>query len=190
MPLVPDGYGNILIPASLGGTTAAVTFGILNATGSNDPVVVAEVVWDVFSADVLPFLDSDSTWGPIHCALGLSGGILSGDGSSSDQGGASINSVPPNTAVLVSKTSSTPGRAGRGRYYWPFAANEADVDESGLWGSASVANFQGAQTDFLADLSTAEVPMAILHSASGAPSNVINLSTQSLLATQRRRLRR
>lgn len=190
MSMVPTGYGNILIPATLGGVTAAVTFGVLNASGSDDPVVVAELAWDAFESSVLPLLDTDSLWGPIHCGLGTSGGILSGDGSSSDNGGASINSVPPNTAVLVSKTSLTPGRAGRGRYYWPFAANEGDVDEAGQWGSASAANFQTAQLAFLDALTTAEIPMAILHSTSASPSNVVNLSTQTLLATQRRRLRR
>ena len=190
MALVPAGYANVLIPASLGGTTAAVTFGVQDQGSAGDPVTIAGLVWGPFSDNLLPLLDTDSLWGPIHVGLGTSGGIISGDGSDTDNGGASINSVPPNTAVLVTKTSSTPGRAGRGRMYWPFAANEGDVNEQGQWSPASAANFQTAVETFLVDLASADVPMVILHSASGSPSGVNSLVTQTLLATQRRRLRR
>lgn len=190
MPMVPDGYCNVLIPASNGGVTAAVTFGVKNNTSLGQVADIADVIWGDFSSTVLALLDSDSLWGPVHVQMGVTGGIISGDGTLSAQGGASINSVPPNTAVLVSKHSVDPGRAGRGRMYWPFAANEGDVDEAGQWGVASVNNFQGAIEDFQTALTGDDLPLVILHSTSAPPSLVTQLNTQITLATQRRRLRR
>lgn len=192
VPNIPSGYCNVLIPATAGflQNGAAVTFGVENNTIFTVPEPIAELVWDAFDSSVRPFLDSSVTWGPVHVQVGLPGGISSGDGTSSDIGGATIESVPSNTAVLVRKHSAQPGRGGRGRYFWPCAANEADVSEGGLWNQASVDNFQDGQDDFLIALNAADLPMVILHAGAGTPATVTTLNTQQLLATQRRRMRR
>ena len=191
MPLVPDGYANVIIPATHSGSvrSAAVTFGVRNDLGALTPQNVADQVWDAFDANLRSLLDDGVTWGPIHVQLGTAGGILSGDGADSDFGGATIDSVLANSAVLVRKQSLSPGRSGRGRYFWPWAAADNVVSEVGEWGAASVANFQSGQEDFLAALTSENLPMVILHSGTGTPVIVSALSTQSLLATQRRRMR-
>lgn len=191
MPEIPEGFANVIIPAlhTSGTRPAAVTFGVRNDLGALTPQNVADQVWDAFSTNVLPLLDDQVTWGPIHVQLGVSGGILSGDGADSSVGGAAIDSVSSNTAVLVRKGSLVPGRRGRGRYFWPWAAADNVVSELGIWGAASVANFQGGQEDFLDALGLEQLPMVILHSGAGTPALVSALSTQPLLATQRRRMR-
>lgn len=191
MPTIPEGFANVIIPAlhTSGTRPAAVTFGVRNDASLLLPGTVADVIWTAFDAEVRPLLDDQVTWGPIHVQLGVAGGILSGDGADSSVGGASIDSVSSNTAVLVRKASLVPGRRGRGRYFWPWAAADNVVSELGIWGSASVANFQSGQEDFLDALTAADLPMVILHSGAGTPALVSSLSTQPLLATQRRRMR-
>jgi hypothetical protein len=141
----------------------------------------------VFELELLPFLDSSRVWGPITANVGVTGGTVPEIGSESEVGGASLNSVPPNAAVLVSKVSSTPGRKGRGRFYWPFMADRSGVDENGVWDG-----FDETQTrmdNFLDGLAAASLPMEILHTQEITPSLVNALIVRSPLATQRRRLR-
>lgn len=189
---VPVGYAEVSIPGryDAGGAYGYVVFGVENNTIFTNPATIADAVWAEFSTTVLPLLDDTIQWGPVEASVGTSSGDLSGVGTSTGNGGATINSPPPNAAVLVTKSTNTGGRRGRGRMYWPWAADESSVGEGGVWASGAVANFQTAMDNFLADLASADLPMVILHRDGGSPSPVTVLTVQALLATQRRRLRR
>lgn len=189
---VPVGYAECAIPAryDAGGSYGYVVFGVENNTIFTNPATIADEIWGVFSTTLLALLDDTIQWGPVEVSVGTSSGDLSGVGVGTASGGATINSPPPNAAVLVTKSTNTGGRRGRGRMYWPWAADESTVGEGGVWAGSAVANFQAACDDFLADLTTADLPMVILHRDGGVPSPVTQLTVQALLATQRRRLRR
>lgn len=108
----------------------------------------------------------------------------------STQGTQSISPPPANGSVLVKKNSSLSGKKNRGRFYLPpFGVTDADVDQNGNIGSASVAFLQGYADSTLAALDTGGFPMVILHHGAGAPTVVESLTVESTIATQRRRIR-
>jgi hypothetical protein len=189
--IIPDGYAGVQIPALHGGSgrEALITFGVQDQANVLVPSAIAEDIWTVFAAELLPLLDSEVTWGPIRVRRGTAGDELVGEGTSSAAGGSAIASVPPNCAVLVTKGSGLSGRKNRGRYYWPWAATEGSVTELGVWDSGAVANFQSGQSDFLDGIDSANLPMVILHNVVGTPTPVQSLTVQALLGTQRRRMR-
>jgi len=158
-------------------------------TALTAPANVAEAVWDAFDSTMRAALDSSTLWGPVRASVNMGAGVVTGDGTSDDLGGAGIDTVPMNCALLVRKTSSQPGRGGRGRYFIPFALEETDVSETGQIDGTTVSDWQTIQTAFLAALVAEDVPMVILHSGAGVPAAVTTLNVQSKIATQRRRLR-
>ena len=191
MPTIPSGFANISIPANHGGSThiSVITFGVEVNTALTAPANVAEAVWDAFDSTMRVALDSGALWGPVRASVNMGAGVVTGDGTSDDLGGAGIDSVPMNCALLVRKTSTQPGRGGRGRYFIPFALEETDVSETGQIDGTTVSDWQTIQTAFLAALVAEDVPMVILHSGAGVPAAVTTLNVQSKIATQRRRLR-
>jgi hypothetical protein len=107
----------------------------------------------------------------------------------STPGGNNSPSFPPNTCLLVHKTSSTGGRQGRGRMYWPSLAT-ADANEAGVINPASLPGFQTLMTGLITQLGLDLTPMVILHtSVATSPSLVTALVVDPIAATQRRRMR-
>lgn len=191
--IIPVGFANVLIPARLGGGTVfgAITFGVADQAPLGDPVDIANQVWSAWDAQLLGLMDDQVTWGPVHVQLAVDGGILSGDGTLSDTGGASIASPPPNVAVLVAKNTGAPGRQGRGRFFIPWACGEDSISEAGIISPGVVNDLQENCDDLLVALNGFDLPMVVLHNEEGVvPSLVTSLSVSPLVATQRRRLRR
>lgn len=191
MPLIPADYANVAIRATHPSSThvSVVTFGVKNDSIQTTPAGIAGLVWGAFEDSVLPALDSDVNFGPIQVSYNAGLGVITGDGADTEHGGAAINSIPVNGALLVRKFSGQAGRGGRGRYYWPFALNEAQVDEVGIIDGSTVSDHQDLQDEFLAALTTNDVPMYILHTDAGSPALVTSLGVQQKIGTQRRRLR-
>jgi hypothetical protein len=108
---------------------------------------------------------------------------------------------PQNVAILVRKRTNRGGRRGRGRFFLPWCF-EASVDNAGRLTSGEIGATNLRMSNFLDALANPPIgseggptPMVLLHSTggssvAGAPTPVTGLETQSLVATQRRRLRR
>jgi hypothetical protein len=105
---------------------------------------------------------------------------------------------PQNTALLVKKLTTHGGRPGRGRFFWPYVA-EPDVDNTGVLNSSTLTTWATLFNNFLLALADtshgAATPMVILHNRRKdgtlpAPYVVTGLILDSIVATQRRRLRR
>ena len=191
MPLIPADYANVAIRATHPSSThvSVVTFGVKNDSIQTTPAGIAGLVWGAFFDTVLPALDSDVVFGPVQVSYNAGLGVITGDGADSDNGGAAINSIPVNGALLVRKFSGQAGRGGRGRFYWPFALNEAQVDEVGIIDGTTRSDHQELQDDFLSQLAANDIPMYILHTGAGSPALVTSLGVQPKIGTQRRRLR-
>lgn len=100
--------------------------------------------------------------------------------------------LPPNVAVLVHKRTLSGGRSGRGRMYFPGAA-EQDVGPGGALVPLKVTNMTAALDNFRANLANNDLPMVLLHRPGAplsTPTPVVGLDVAPLAATQRRRLRR
>ena len=107
-------------------------------------------------------------------------------------GALSIATLPVNCAVLVKKGTSRGGRRNRGRFYLPGTTSEGAVSEDGVISSGQVIALQGACDAFLGDLVVAGLPMYVLHNdppVGVTPAPVTSLTVDSVIATQRRRLR-
>ena len=191
MGQVPSGFAEVLIPFRHSGLAraAACVYGIDNNTGLSSPSAIADGVIALWEANIQDLIDTEVTVGPAHVRVNNGAGVISGDGTDSFAGTLADQTVAPNTAILVQKSSSTPGRAGRGRLYLPWAATDDSTNELGVLDPAAVIVIQGAFSQLLADHGTFDAPMVILHSGAGTPAEVEELTVQGLLATQRRRMR-
>jgi len=138
---------------------------------------------------VSPALDSSCTIGPAEVRLNIGGVENVGSSTETQTGGSADQRPAPNCALLVQKRSGVSGRKNRGRFYWPWAINNASINEAGVISTGTVNDFQDIFDNFLENLSTEGIPMRILHNSAGTPAPVIGLSVSPLVATQRRRLR-
>jgi hypothetical protein len=193
--IIPSGYCQVTIPIRHSAVTrpAAVTFGIDLATGVEPSDAVANAVLTAFTSHIS--LDSEVTLGPCQLRTVDTGGeSLTFEGGVTHLGAYNTQSMPPNVAVLVKKSSLRGGRRGRGRMFIPFWAGVGDVGQEGNLDSAFLANCNMAVDQFLADLAAAGHEMVILHESEGntppgVPSKVTALQVDPRIATQRRRLR-
>jgi hypothetical protein len=120
-----------------------------------------------------------------------------------DVGGSASSSSSPQVSCLIRKNSLMGGKRGKGRMYIP-GIPEGVVDPDGTIISATLSLWQTAANAFYSSLATGLRPMYLLHrtrepgttkptdpgSPAPIPSLVTSLSAQSVVATQRRRLRR
>lgn len=111
---------------------------------------------------------------------------------------AATNRCPPQVAVLVKKNTSLGGRRGRGRLFWP-SIDEAAVGANGVIPQATVTAYQTKFNDLFAAFELATNTfnadgLFVLHSeglsAAPPPTRMTGFAVQSLVATQRRRVRR
>lgn len=203
---VPEGYGQVIHSFSLTGDPEpmAITYGITTDDGETFTVDgIAAELHDAFGDIIMPFLKTTYTMKqtevrfqdtplPADPTLGL----FVGD----RVGGTGNDVLPQNSALLVHKRSNQPGRKGRGRLYVPGCIREAQVDDKGIITALEVTGLQTAFTSFRTRMNAgaagqAGTPMVILHTiteddATPTPTLVTALVVDSVIATQRRRLRK
>lgn len=117
-------------------------------------------------------------------------GFLVGEHNETVNGIKGGSTVPPNCAQLVTKVTGLGGRRNRGRMYVPpFADAETNISNTGV-----LLNLSGLQVlwDFFYDTVIADpgVSTFVLFHSDGTPSTPITgLRVESVMATQRKRMR-
>jgi hypothetical protein len=99
--------------------------------------------------------------------------------------------LPPNVALLVTKQTDWGGKKSKGRFYWP-GLTEAVSNGGGQVNPAAFDTYVDGFNSFRDALDGGNVPMVLLHAEDQSdviPYFVKQLSAQSTMATQRRRLR-
>lgn len=170
-------------------TGAEVTFGFFNETDAEAANCCLRVSEALGTSAVMGEFGDDETITNVHVKLGPNVSGPFADLAVDFVGGVSTSITPPNLSVLIKKSSSIGGRKGAGRMFWPGAA-EGSVGSDGTLEGAYVLALQDVFSTFLADLSSNEVPMRLLHNDATIPSAVLALVPDAVAATQRRRLRR
>lgn len=192
--IIPEGFAQVLQRMRLGGADRdyLVTYGVSLESGAS--VAMANSLHSAFALnwdDVLS--DSYTMPGCIVREGTGSGDPITWESTNSAIVGAITSGVfPPNTAVLVKKTTASGGRRNRGRMFIPAVISEAGVNNSGQIDPAFLAARQTIADDFLDDTIgvTGVGNMVILHSeAPSTPTTVTSLIVDQTVATQRRRLR-
>lgn len=192
---IPMGFCNVTWVISRTGdldpyTTSLATFMNSGAFNQAD----ADSFATALRTASLPSLSSGDTLVSIDFAYNEGGGVVQYSAPQGQVGTGSplSNCTSQNCAALIQKRTGTPGRKGRGRMYWPYLG-ETDVDGIGLIAPGAKTRMQTMINGWNAAVGTATSFDAfyVLHQISTPePSKVTQLTPASLLATQRRRLRK
>lgn len=139
--------------------------------GTNYSVTKVELVVGTNAGGTGPYATFTSTGAPIN--------------------GTSAGDRPlANTACLVTKQTAAPGRRGRGRIYMPGFIPSANISRAGVIDPAVLTVRQGLLEDWFDKCVVEDVPMVLFHATAPAtPTSVTGLRLETLMATQRRRLR-
>lgn len=187
---IPSGYAQATFvfggPAAPHG--AVVTIGIdHNSAGSQ--VDEASIINLLFDEEIMPQLSVELIheetlykYGPD--ATGITVSIPSGQ-----EGGLDFANQAPNVAILVQKNTGFGGRKNKGRWYLPGVAENV-VDNSGRLGSTFLENLTIACSNFVGTLTTEALVPVVLHSDETGPTEIETMVPASIVATQRKRLRR
>jgi len=193
--IIPSGYAqvNLIFSGSDVPTGAQMTFGV-NNQGSD--LTAGAIAAEVIAQAVAASLEDCWTGGVDLSAVLVKRGPNATGASHLEpaaiNGAATGQSVGPNTAFLIHKTTNAGGRAGRGRMYQPGCA-ESLVDSNGEL-NGTTASVLGAKWEaFRNGLELADLAPTLLHgegSPLATPNPITALSMDSRVATQRRRNRR
>lgn len=175
---------------------SAITGGVIYDGVAGD-TTVANAIKAAF--DLVAFrnqLDDTCFVGPCSVRVGTGAEPRIATSTTPNQPGLLVApSVPPNVAVLVTKNTALGGRKHRGRWFFPWFANEGSVDELGIMSAGTVLGKQTAVDAVLNALNDAPLEgLVILHDDQSPPPHnptlVDSLTVSNLVATQRRRLGR
>lgn len=159
-----------------------------------DPGDVAEILYTEYEDAFIPAAESfllGWTFQGVSVTKGPDATPVIGERLVPKSGSSSAKGHTCNSALLVRKNTAGGGRKNRGRMFVvPFDLEEEIVDIAGQILPAEVANYQIQWNAFQLGIETAGVFPWLLHSDSAdAPTPITSFSVQTLLATQRRRMR-
>lgn len=162
--------------AEVPATDAAEIHAIMVATGRPCAAVQFSSLWRFNGVDVI----RQTATGPIS---GSSTGYMNG--------GTSLSTAPPNTALLLRKNTARGGRMGKGRCFLPpLWIAENNLDEYGAWAGSNISTAQALWDSALTALLASDCPPVLLHSDGSTPNAITSWTLQGTAATQRRRMRR
>lgn len=147
-------------------------------------------------ADGMPFdnaeMINDWFFEGVSVAQGTSTGDIVGQSLLSVQGTLVDASVPSNCALIVKKNTALGGRRFRGRMFVPpIILNEGAVDAAGNILTSPLASIQGNFDLWLAAMIADDWAPVLFHQGAGAPAPtaITSFTCDSLIGTQRRRMR-
>lgn len=187
--IIPAGFAHVVHRFTVGltGQRAAITYGV-ELQGTDFGENRAEELYDLFQTEWAAVMSTGVSHQSVLLKYGPNVTGPQFEHAGIGTGTANSPMAPPNTAWLIRKRTALGGRANRGRCYIPGVL-EQQVNEGGQVLSPTLADLQTAANDWLAGLTTLEMPMVILHTSSSDPTEVSSLVADPLVATQRRRLR-
>jgi len=193
MSVIPPGYGEASVRINIvnQGGPAYVVFGYETALGAT-PIASATNIADVLNNNpgLVNFMTTNAVIDSVTVRQNDGGAFLGTATQTVNAAGTfGSDNAPPQVAALIQKLTGFAGRSQRGRMYIP-SVDEEGITIIGTFDAARLAAMQTAANAFLIDLQTQDVPMVLLHSDPAlSPTPVVQLNVDSLVATQRRRLR-
>lgn len=193
---IPEGFGNITARYALTGDPEIMT------TSIGVELDVDPDLQTVVNSARTAFATWQTSWSPdyslVGCelayALPLIGDVVYVENNTVTVGTDSEITPPPqNCTLLVRKTTAAAGRKHRGRMYFPPGRiADVDISSAGVLEAPAHAVLQGQVTTLFNSLNAiADVGQCVLLHAdeADAPTTITGLALDSLIATQRRRLR-
>jgi hypothetical protein len=164
------------VPVGFLGTDLA---GLANAVKTNWESVTGPMSQHGVGTTVTGYkaVDIRSTTGMIYLLSSTKAGAVTGAG------------AVMSAAALVTVGGGTRNRTGNGRvYHGPLQVSQVNVDGRTLV-AATQTGISAAYNDFLAKMATAGYPWRVCSRKTSLLYPITNVATQSVLATQRRRMR-
>lgn len=192
---IPSGYAqvNLQFTGIAVPTGAEMAWGLQRLDSGMSPTDVAARTVDAWATAVMMQFQTDAiALTSVLCKFGPNDTGLSAEIGVSRPGTSSAQTVPPNVAALLQKSTSLGGRRGRGRSFLP-GIPEGQVQASGVLDGGFKDDLDDSLAVLLGDLLLGDIPMVLLHDDSTgllAPNQVTAMVCSSTVATQRRRLRR
>lgn len=198
--IIPPGYSHIAFELDLAGDNEPMytTIGVDNGGVAVD--TIPDLLFQAFALEVMPRITLGYTLVRATAYVGQDGAppLVIDSTLANVVGGLAAEALPQNCAMLVRKRTDASGRRGRGRMYWP-GVHEAQVSPTGVLTEGYLADQQLAATGFYNRLTDgvdqAPTPPVVLHRSEGIgveplPTPITTLIVDSVIATQRRRLRK
>lgn len=194
--IIPNGYAQVNL--NWGGTSlpngAQTTFGVQRVSSGESPAQVGALVHaHLVTANVRNVLTTTTRLQSILVKFGPNATGPSAVTVGTIVGQQSGESVPPNTAALIHKTTAFGGRAGRGRMYLP-GIQDTTVGADGGMNPTIAATITGQWEAFRALMEGDDFPLVLLHGTTTGPIEdpirITALACDGRAATQRRRLRK
>jgi hypothetical protein len=191
---IPTGFGqaNFVFTGACVPTGAEVTLGVTTSDFVGTPTEAAEALWDAWALDMSDMQNTACVLTEVRLKYGPTATGPTGVFGGSEAGHLATSGTSSAVALLVAKTTSFGGRAGKGRMFVP-GMSEPDVTVGGAVDSAFLAFAQGKCDAFHASLVAADLEPRLLHSADSplsTPTLIDAFVVQGTVATQRRRQRR
>jgi hypothetical protein len=195
MPLqLPIGFGNATLIWSQTGDPDRYTsdFGFTDASADAAPLV-ASAIYSAWTTTISPAANIATGYffEGVDVRMHRDFGIVEGSDLTRLTGTYTAQFPPQNVAMLVRKSTGFAGRKNRGRMFLPpcYVA-ETPISNTGQIDAVTLATLNGQLAQFIDALADADCPMALLHTnIADPPTPVVSLRMESIVATQRRRLR-
>lgn len=199
--VIPPGFAQVsAVLRNVGDPEAWYVTWAVDASGyGGDYEALGDLNIGAFSVGFLNSMNAATTLEGVIMRVGQDGGEpLSVYRAAGVTGSGSTAKLPQNCAMLVRKNTGRGGRTGKGRMYIPNVLSEGEVDNVGVIAPSFLSGLQTGANDFLEFLNEPEVvapaPMVLLHNegvpGGTTPTAITSLQVDSVIATQRRRLRR
>lgn len=193
---IPPGFAqvNYIFAGVAVPTGAECTMGIDVTENGLTPDALAEALFDAWGTADMPGLQTtEVALREVRVKYGPNEFGPTGTDTGSFPGETAAPTCPPNTSVLIRKSTAFGGKAGTGRLYIPCVA-ESFVDGTGALIGGYTTSRQTPVNAWLASFTTLDAPAVLLHDVGSplypTPSPITALTIQPRVATQRRRLRR
>lgn len=193
--IIPAGWGqaNLMWQAVGAIRPAEVTIGYKDAALAAAPAQALRIR-NIMNTAGLPgsagTMNTSWTFLGVRCMLMTESGPTIGEFFTTVTGTLGSTPVPSNCAALLRKTTASGGRANRGRMFVPPSSiPEANVDQNGAILAATVTALQNSWNSFVTAMAGDSFSLYLFHSADPIPTPITALNVQTLLATQRRRMR-
>jgi hypothetical protein len=196
---VPDGFyeATFLMKNSASTRIATCSLGLLSLDVTPpDADAAADDIYAIAVAAGNPFapgqMIDDWSFEGVSVAQGTSTGDIIGQHLQHADGTVSDSVPPSNCAVLIKKNTASGGRRYRGRLFLPpIFLNEGAVDPAGNIAGSPLTSMQNQWNSFYDDLIAGDWVPTLFHQGAGAPSPtaITSFTVQSLIGTQRRRMR-
>lgn len=198
MPTIPVGAAEWTLIFQCAGVDRDITWShgfVGDNLPTTNPAALAEEIFVIFTTTGNPYAagSMSNQWSILGCSVSYQTeeGPLVGQYLQTITGSTSTAPVPVNCAILFNKNTGAGGRRNRGRFYAPpTAPAESSIDAAGRMSGTLADAFDVQFGTVFGALESADYEMVLFHqTAPFTPTPVTGWSCNTLLATQRRRMR-